>query len=119
MGQKISEKLKEGVSVREIEEFARKHTIEAFSVLAIVIATISSMFDFFTGPVWSVLFTAIGMVLAVIFAESLERGVKKCYQFIHKQEKFTQMVLGVVKIVLALFIPFVIFLGIGVLAGTA
>lgn len=119
MNQKFSEKLKEGVSVHEIEEFARKHTVEAFAILAIVIAAISSMFDFFTGPGWSVLFTALGMVCAVFFANRFESGVKTCYQFLHKQEKFTQIVLGIVKIVLALFVPFVIFCGIGVLAGTA
>ncbi len=119
MDQKFSNKLKEGVSVREIEEFARKHTVEAFFVLAILIATISSAFDFFTGSGWSVIFTSLGLILAVFFADRFEAGVKRCCQFFHKQERFTQIVLGVVKIVLALFVPFVLFFIVGVLAGTA
>ena len=57
---KFTDKLKEGVSVQELEEFARKHTTEVFSVLAIIVGAISSAFDFFTGPGWTIVFTALG-----------------------------------------------------------
>ena len=57
---KFSEKLKEGVTVKEIEEFARNHTMEVFSVLAIIIATITSCWDYFTGPGLSLFFAALG-----------------------------------------------------------
>ena len=56
---KFTDKLKEGVSVHEIESFARKHTSEVFPVLAIVIGSISSMFDFFTGAGFSIFFVAV------------------------------------------------------------
>jgi hypothetical protein len=116
---KFTDKLKEGVSVHEIESFARKHTSEVFSVLAIVIGSISSMFDFFTGAGFSILFIAVGVILGVFFPAPVEKGLKQLYGFTNKQEKTTQMILGAVKIVIAIFIPFVIFGVLGLLAGTS
>src|SRR3990167_3881992 len=116
---KFTDKLKEGVSVHEIESFARKHTSEVFTVLAIVIGSISSMFDFFTGAGFSIFFVAVGTILGIFFPAPVERGLKQLYGFTHKQEKTTQMILGAVKIVIAIFIPFVIFGVLGLLAGTS
>ena len=116
---KLSEKLKEGVSVQELEEFARKHMTEVISVLALTIATISSAFDFFTGPTWTILFTALGAILGIFLPASVERWLKQLYGFTFKQEKSTQMILGGVKIVIAIFIPFVLFGIVGLLAGTS
>ena len=47
MSKKMAEKLKEGVTVEELEKFARKYTTEVFIVFAIIIAAISSSFSFF------------------------------------------------------------------------
>lgn len=116
---KFSEKIKEGVSVKEIEEFTRKHTTEVFSILAIIIATASSCLDFFTGPKMTVFFTALGCVLAVLFPVYIERGLKQFYNFIFKQEKNTQIIVGAVKVVVAIFIPFLLFGLLGLLAGSS
>jgi hypothetical protein len=116
---KFTEKLKEGVSVKEIEEFARKHTTEVFTVLALVIGAVSSIFHFFTGPGLTILFLAVGAILGIFFPVQVEKGLKQLYGFTHKQEKTTQMVLGAVKIVVALFIPFILFGIFGLLAGTS
>ena len=116
---KFTDKLKEGVSVQEIEEFARKHTTEVFSVLALIIGAISSTFDFFTGPGWTIIFTSLGAIVGVFFPAPVERGLKQLYSFTLKQEKTTEMILGGVKIVVALFIPFIYFGLVGLLAGTS
>lgn len=113
------DQLKEGVSVQQVEDFARKYTVEVFSVLAIVIGTISSMYDFFTGPKMTIFFIAIGVILGVFFPAPVERGLKQFYSFAYKQEKMTQMILGCVKIVVGLFIPFILFGVVGLLAGTS
>ncbi len=113
------DKLKDGVSVQEVEEFARKYATEVFSILAVVIGAISSMFDFFTGPGLTILFLAIGVILGILFPMQVERGLKQLYGFTFKQEKMTQMILGGVKIIVAIFIPFLLFGVIGLLAGTA
>ena len=119
MVKKLVDKIKEGVSVQEVEDFARKYTMEVFSVLAIVIGAISGMYDFFTGPKMTILFVAIGVMLGVFCPAPVERGLKQFYNFSYKQEKMTQMVLGCVKIVIGLFIPFILFGVIGLLAGTS
>jgi uncharacterized membrane protein len=116
---KFSEKLKEGVSVKEIEEFARHHTVEVFSILAIIIATITSCWDYFTGPRLSLFFAALGMVATILFPMPIERGLKQLYGFALKQEKSTQLMIGVVKIIIAIFIPFILFGVIGFLAGSS
>lgn len=119
MAKRLMDKIKEGVSVQEVEDFARKYTMEVFSVLAIVIGSISSMYDFFTGPKMTIIFIAIGVILGVFFPVPVEKGLKQFYSFSYKQEKTTQMILGLVKVVVGLFIPFVLFGFMGLLAGTS
>lgn len=116
---KFVDKLKEGVSVQEMEDFARKYSTEVFTILAIVIGTISSMFDFFTGPSLTILFLAIGIILGVLFPVQVEKGLKQIYGFTLRQEKKTQLILGAVEIVVAIFIPFLIFGLAGLMAGTS
>jgi hypothetical protein len=116
---KFTEKLKEGVSVKEIESFARQHTVEVLSVLAIIIATITSCWDFFTGPKMSLFFAALGTIITILFPVPVERTLKRFYSFTIKQEKSAQLMIGVVKIVVAIFIPFILFALVGLLAGSS
>jgi hypothetical protein len=116
---KFTDKLKGGVSVHEMEEFARKHTTEVFSVLALIIGAISSTFDFFTGPGWTIIFTALGCIVAIFFPAPIEKGLKQLYSFTFKQEKTTEIIIGGVKIVIAIFVPFIYFGLLGLLAGTS
>jgi hypothetical protein len=117
---KFTEKLKEGVSVKEIEEFTRQHTIEVFSVFAIIIATISSCWDyFFGGPKLALFFLSLATIFSILFPVMVERFLKQFYNFSLKQEKTTQLIIGAVKIVVALFIPFLIFAVLGFLAGSS
>ena len=116
---KLVDKLKEGVSVHELEGFASKHTTEVFSAIAIIIGAISSSYDFFTGPKLTILFLALGALVALFFPAPVEKGLKQLYSFTFKQEKMTEIILGAVKIVIAIFIPFLYFGLLGLLAGTS
>jgi hypothetical protein len=116
---RIVDKLKEGVSVHEIEGFAGKHTTEIFTVLAIIIGAISSSYDFFTGPKLTIAFVTIGALVAFFFPAPVEKGLKQLYSFTFKQEKMTEVILGAVKIVVAIFVPFLYFGLLGLLAGTS
>ena len=116
---KMSDKLKEGVSVQEIEDFARKYMSEVFVVLAIIIASISSTFDFFTGPGWSICLAGLGSVVAIIFPRQIKEFVTKVHNFMNKQQKSTQIIIGVVRLIVALFIPLLLFAVIGLHAGLA
>ena len=115
----LKDKIKEGVSVREIESFAKKHTNEVFLILAIIIATFSSMLDFFTGPVWTIGFCGLGAIISIAFSEKIEGIEKVIFKFLTKQDKPIQFIIGIVQIILAVFVPFVIFAQIGLLAGIA
>jgi hypothetical protein len=112
-------KIKEGVSVKEIESFARKYIIEGFLILALIIATLSSAFDFFTGPGWSIIFTGVGGIVSVAFPDQVMKIGKPLFSFLKKQEKTIQIIIGIVRLIFAIFIPFLLFLEVGLLAGLA
>ncbi len=113
------DKMKEGVSVKEIENFSKRYSYEILLALAIVVATVSAAFDFFSGPRWSVFFCGAGALLSVLLTTKVSTALRKFYEFFNKQEKSTQLILGIVRVVVALFLPFIIFCGIGLLAGIA
>ena len=113
------DKLKEGVSVQEIENFARKYTTEAFLILAIIIATISSMFGFFTGPGWSLVFAGLGAILSIGLPVKIIKFQKHIFKLLSKQEKTAQIIIGIVELVIGLFLPFVLFAEMGLLMGMA
>jgi hypothetical protein len=71
---KLSGKLKEGVSVQELEDFARKYSTEVFTVVALIIGCISSIFNFFTGPTWTILFLTLGAVLGIFSLPPSTKG---------------------------------------------
>jgi hypothetical protein len=117
--QKFTDKLKAGVSVQEIENFTRKHLTEVIAVAALIIGAISSSWNFFTGPKLTIMFFTLGAVLGIFFPTPVEKNLNRFYHFSHKQDSTTQLVIGVVKIVVAIFIPFVLFGVFGLLAGTS
>ncbi len=117
--EKLSEKIKEGVSVQEIENFAKKYTSEVFSALALLIATISSLFNFFTGSSWSVFFAGIGAIVGLIFPNQANKALGKLYGMLRTQEKSTQIIFGIVKLVVAIFVPFALFAILGLLGGSS
>jgi uncharacterized membrane protein len=115
----FSDKIKEGVSVHEIETFARKYTTEAFIILAIIIGATSSIFGFFTCAKTAIFFAAIGSIVSISFPDAILVFEKKYFEFVAKQEKPAQIAIGIVKIAIALFVPFITFAQIGLLAGVA
>lgn len=110
------QKPKEGVSVKEMEEFAKKYRFEVFLCLKFLFACIFSLIGYFRGG-WSLFFGMGGAILGVIFPTKIETMMKKIFQFVFKQESLVQIVLGVVGLILAIFVPFVTFLMIGLVGG--
>ncbi len=106
---------KKGVSVKEIEEFAKKHRFEVFFCLAFIFACFFS-FVFF-GPGWGIFLASIGGILGVIMPARIEVFTAKISHFIFKQEKTTQIVLGVVALVLSILVPPLIFFLLGLHGG--
>lgn len=111
------DKIKEGVSVKQIEYFARKHRLEVFYCLLFLLACLFSWAFFGTG--WSVVFATVGAILGVLLAPKIEFITKKMLHFVFKQEPTTQIVLAVVSLIIAIFLPPLIFLLLGAQGGKA
>lgn len=109
------EKKKEGVSVKEIEKFAKHHQYELFNVLLFIFASLFTLW--FWGSVISIFATGIGGVLGTLFPDKVSAFTIKTYTFVFKQERMTQIVLGIVALIIAIFVAPVIFLVIGLQAG--
>ena len=107
-------KPKDGVSVKEIETFAKKNRFEVF-FCAIFILSCFFTFVFFTA--WSLIFIAIGGILGVVLPTSVEKLLRTAMRFVIRQERTTQLVLGAVTCVLSIFLPPLIFLLMGLSGG--
>ncbi|HVX01167.1 MAG TPA: hypothetical protein VHA52_12155 [Candidatus Babeliaceae bacterium] len=107
---------KKGVSVKEIEEFTKKHRYEVFFCLIFLLALIFGCVGYFRAG-WNILFAMGGGILGVIFPHKTDSLMRMVFQFIFKQEKIIQIVLGVVGLIFAIFIPFIIFLCLGLIGG--
>jgi hypothetical protein len=107
---------KKGVSVKEIEEFTKKHRYEVFFCALFLLACIFSLVGHFGGG-WSIFFAMGGAILGVIFPNKVESLLEMVFKFIFKQEKTIQIVLGAVALILSIFLPFIIFLCIGLIGG--
>lgn len=107
---------KEGVSVKEIEDFARKYRFEVFFGLLFILGAVFSFFSFFSSA-WSILMAAVGGCLSVAFPMKADALMKKAFQFLFKQESTLQLVLAVVGLVIAVFLPVAIFFLMGLFGG--
>jgi hypothetical protein len=107
---------KKGVSVKEIEEFTKKHRYEVFFCALFVLTCIFSLVGHFGGG-WSIFFAMGGAVLGILFPNKVESLLRMIFKFIFNQEKTIQIVLGAVALILSIFLPFIIFLVIGLIGG--
>lgn len=107
-------KLKEGVSVKEIESFAKKHRFEVFFCLSFVLAC---FFTFVFFPAWSLVFLSLGAIAGVTMSVTIDKLLKSIMRFVMKQEKTTLLVLAVVSLVLSVFLPPLTFLLVGLSGG--
>ncbi len=108
-------KLKEGVSVKEIESFTKKHRFEVFFCLIFILACFFSFVMW--GPWWTIIAATTGGVLGVLMPEKIDRLCRKIFQFVFKQEQTIQLVLGITGLILAIFIPPLIFVLLGLHGG--
>lgn len=101
--------------MKEIEGFAKKHRFEVLFVLSFIFAFFFS-FVFF-GPGWAILLATVGAILGVLLPAKMGQLSQKMFQFIMKQEQVTQLVLGIVILIISIFIPPLIFLMLGAHGG--
>ena len=103
-----------GVSVKEIETFAKKHRFEVFFCISLILACFFS-FVFFEG--WSVVAATVGGLLGFLFPDKTSAIIDRLFLFFRKQEDLTQLILGVAGLVLSIFVPLLVFLFLGGFGG--
>ena len=94
-------KTKQGVSVKEIESFAKKHRFEVFFSLVFVLACFFSFVMW--GLCWAIFAVTIGGVLGALMPPKVGGFSQKVFRFFFKQEHTTQLVLAVVGLILSIF----------------
>jgi hypothetical protein len=109
-----AKKIKDGVSVKEIEGFAKKHRFELFFCLALLLSCLFN-FVFFAG--WSFVFAAAGGILGALFPEKVQKIFKISSCFFRKQEDLTQLILTIVGLILSIFLPILTFFILGAAGG--
>lgn len=109
------DKPKEGMSVREIESFAKKHRFEVFFVIAFILACFFSFVMF--GPGWAIIAATIGTIIGALLSGKVMHMHKMVLHFIFKQDLTTQIVIAIVCLILAIFIPPLFFLILGLHGG--
>ena len=113
----MNKKLKEGVTVQELENFGKKYHIEIFLAFYFVVATLLTFI--FYGAGWSIFFGGIGAIVGIWIPKKVEKTFQSIFRYIFNQEKTTKIVLGAVGVVVAFFIPPLIFFFLGMAGGEA
>jgi hypothetical protein len=108
-------KFKEGMSVREISSFASRHRFKVFFCLAFILACFFSFVMF--GPGWAIVAATIGTIIGILLSGKVMHFSKTIFHFIFKQEQTTQIVLGVIFLILAIFLPPLYFFLLGLHGG--
>ena len=106
---------KEGVTVQQIENFGKKHRTEIFFCIVFIL---SSFFSFlFYGPGWSIYAAGLGGVVATWIPKHIGRMIHAAFHFCITKQRTTRIIIGVIGIILSIFVPPLIFLCIGLMAG--
>ena len=103
-----------------VEKFARRYTVETLTALAILVGAFSAWMHLFIGTLgWSVIFMAAGAILGIFFPSHIDQGIKKIYFWSCGGNRMGEMLMEIGKIAIALFLPFLYFGFLGLMAGTA
>jgi len=106
---------KEGVSVKELEGFAKKYRYEVFFCALFVLATIFSLV--FWGARISIFLTGIGAIVGALLAEQIHTFAQKMAATIFTKEMAFQLIVGLLALVVAIFIAPLVFLIVGLHGG--
>jgi len=112
-----TDKLKEGMSMNDIEGYAKKYSTEVFMIVAIVIAVISSIFDFFISSSWGIFLAGLGALYGLLAPKQVDGLLGKMFEYASKKDKSIQIMIGIAQIIIAIFLPAVIFGMFGLIAG--
>lgn len=108
-------KKKEGVSVKELEGYAKKNRFEIFFCILFILASLFTLI--FWGPMWSVFATGVGGILSVLFTHQVENLAHKVLGTITSKELTFQLIIALLAFIVAIFLAPLVFLLFGLHAG--
>ena len=117
MDDKNKEFKPEGVSMRDIEQLTGKYLHEGFIVLTVLCASISSYFEFITGSFLSLISCTIGVAVSIFCFKQVDPFATKVQSFIFRQDKMIALIIGGLRVIIGIFLSWVVFALVGVLAG--
>lgn len=109
------EKKKEGLSVKELEGYAKKNQFELFFCLLFILATLFTLV--FWGTTISIFAAGIGGIISVLLPNKIEELSQKMGSLVLKKEGTTQLIIGIIALIVAIFVAPLIFLLLGLHAG--
>jgi len=109
------EKKKEGMTVKELEGYAKRHRFEIFFCSLFILASLFTLI--FWGPTLSILLAGIGGIISSLFSDKLEGFARKMAGTFLKKEGTTQIIVGIIALIVAIFLAPLVFLLIGLHAG--
>ncbi len=110
-----TKEVKKGLSIKEMEGFAKKHHLEVFFSIFFFLAGIFGLFLWH--PAWSVILGAIGAIVGALLSTKIYHMSRGIWHFVFRQERNTRIVLAAIALVVAIFIPPLVFLFVGLHAG--
>ena len=111
----MDEEKKDGVSVQQIENFGKRFHIEIFFTIIFILASFFSMVLYSHG--WSIFGLGVGGVVGVWIPKHIGKIAHATFGFCHRQQKVTVIVIAVVGVILSIFLPPLIFICAGLMAG--
>lgn len=109
------EKKKEGVSVKEIEGYAKNHRFEIFFCILFIFASLFTLV--FWGPTLSIFLAGIGAIVAIFLPTQIENFARKMATSVLHKEGATQLIVAILALIVAIFLAPIIFLWLGLHAG--
>jgi xanthine/uracil permease len=106
---------KGGFTVQEIEHMVKKYRFEVFFCGSFILAALfSKIFDMMG---YSILLAAVGGVISMLIPGRIEHFMQMVLEFVCKQEKITQIVMGTILLVISVVLSPVVFLILGLAGG--
>jgi len=106
---------KEGVTVKEIEGYAKNYRYEIFFCALFVLATIFSLV--FWGSTLSIFLAGIGAIVGALLAEKIHQFAHKMAETVLSKGSSFQMIVGLVALIVAIFLAPLVFLVLGLHGG--
>ena len=108
---------KEGFTVKELQQKGKKYSVE---IALVVIFALTAIFTLVWGGammVWSIILSMVLAIVGALLPNAMDRFSKASMDFLFGKQPIIGIVITIVFIILAIFIPVIPFAVLGLIAG--